>query len=484
WRMRVALAAVLFSEPDLLLLDEPTNYLDLEGVIWLESYLARYPHTVIIISHDRDLLNVAVNTIVHLDRGKLNAYRGGYDQFERKRREKQALDLKLKKKQDDARRHMEAFVERFRYKASKARQAQSRIKMLERMEPIVALIDDQVRPFHLPNPTKRLAPPIIAMEDASVGYAPGKPVLRGLDIRIDDDDRIGLLGANGNGKSTLAKLISARLSNESGRVKRAHKMDIAYFAQHQLDELHPKASAYEHIRALMPDATEAQVRSRTAQLGFGADKAETPAEKLSGGEKARLQLGIATFHGPHLLILDEPTNHLDADSRDALVEALNDYEGAVILISHDRRLIERTVDRLLLVHGGTVEPYDGDMDDYRRFLLDARKAGDDPSAKADDTASVSAAERRRETARRRQELDPIRKEVKALEKEMEALISQIRKFDALLADPTLFASDPERGADVSRDRARTADRLEEAELRWIELSETVEKALAEIAGEA
>ncbi len=484
WRMRVALAAVLFAEPDLLLLDEPTNYLDLEGVMWLEAYLARYPHTIVVISHDRDLLNGAVNTIVHLHKRKLTAYRGGYDQFERKRREQQALDLKLKKKQDAARRHMQAFVDRFRYKASKARQAQSRIKMLEKMEPIVALVDDQVRPFHLPNPGKRMAPPIVQMTEASVGYEPGKPVLRDLTLRIDDDDRIGLLGANGNGKSTLAKLISGRLTTDSGRMKPLHKLQISYFAQHQLDELNPGDSAYDHVRALMPDATIAQVRSRTAQMGFGADKADTPAEKLSGGEKARLQLGIATFNGPHLIILDEPTNHLDADSREALVDALNTYEGAVIIISHDRHLLERTVDRLWLVDGGTVAPYEGDLDDYRRFLLNLRKAGGDrPTAtKTVSEPTISAAARRRETAKKRESLAPMRRDIEALEAEIAQLDTDIASYDRTLADPDVFSKDPANGAAIAKSRADAVARREEAEHRWLMLSDTLEQALAEIAG--
>ncbi|HET7714258.1 MAG TPA: ABC-F family ATP-binding cassette domain-containing protein, partial [Bauldia sp.] len=311
WRMRVALAAVLFSEPDLLLLDEPTNYLDLEGTMWLESYLARYPRSVLLISHDRDLLNTAVECIVHLDQGKLVYYRGNYDSFERQRRERQALQLKLKKKQEDQRRHMEAFVERFRYKASKARQAQSRLKALARLEPIAAITDESVAPFTFPDPQKRMAPPIVTMEGASVGYVPGKPVLDRLNLRIDDDDRIALLGANGNGKSTFAKLIAGRLEPSGGRFRRAHNLAVAYFAQHQLDELNPAWSPYDHVRGLMADATEAQVRARTGAIGFAKGKMDTPARDLSGGEKARLLLGLATFHGAHLLILDEPTNHLD-----------------------------------------------------------------------------------------------------------------------------------------------------------------------------
>jgi ATP-binding cassette subfamily F protein 3 len=340
WRMRVALAAVLFTEPDLLLLDEPTNYLDLEGTLWLEAYLTRYPRTVIVISHDRDLLNRAVDTIVHLDQGKLTLYRGGYDSFERQRREKQALLASHIRKQEEQRKHMQEFVDRFRAKASKARQAQSRLKALAKLEPIAALVDESVMPFRFPDPVKPLAPPIVAMEGTAVGYEPDKHILSRLSLRIDDDDRIGLLGSNGNGKSTFAKLIAGRLPHASGSFRRDPRMQVAYFAQHQLDELNPARSAYDHVRDLMPDVPEAKVRARTGALGFVRAKMDTPAKDLSGGEKARLLMGLATFSGANLLILDEPTNHLDIDSREALVQALAEFSGAVSLISHDRHLVE------------------------------------------------------------------------------------------------------------------------------------------------
>ena len=475
WRMRIALAAVLFSEPDLLLLDEPTNYLDLEGVMWLETYLARYPHTVLVISHDRDLLNTAVDTIIHLENGKLSAYRGGYDRFERQRLERQALNLKLKKKQEDERRRIQGFIDRFRAKATKARQAQSRIKLLEKMQPISAMVDAAVVPFDIPNPAKALSPPIVAMEEASVGYAPGAPVLSALNLRIDQDDRIGLLGSNGNGKSTFAKLLTGRLASDSGRIKRSHKMEVAYFAQHQLDELRPSESPYDHVRSLMPDATEAQIRARTAQLGFGPDKADTATEKLSGGEKARLLIGLATFHGPHLLILDEPTNHLDADSRDALIQALNVFEGAVILISHDRRLIEATTDRLWLVSNGTVAPFEGDMEEYRRFLLDSRK-GDrsDKPKEAPKEPSLSKEEKRKLLAKRRAELAPLKKEIDTLDKTIIATEKRIAAIDNALADPDLFTKDPEKGAVLSKERADMVASLNKAEEKWLAKSEKYE----------
>ena len=315
WRMRVALAAVLFAEPDLLLLDEPTNYLDLEGTLWLEDYVRRYPHTVIVISHDRDLLNKAVSSIVHLDRKKLTFYRGSFDQFERQKAQAEELQMKMRAKTEARRKHMEAFVERFRYKASKARQAQSRLKALERMGTIEAVIEDHVQGFRFPQPEKQVASPIITLEGVSVGYAPGAPILGRLNLRLDNDDRIALLGANGNGKSTFAKLISGRLAPEDGRMQVAPNLRIGFFAQHQLDDLVPGDSAVAHVRRLMPDAPEAKVRARVAQMGLATEKMDTPARDLSGGEKARLLMGLATFDAPNLLILDEPTNHLDIDSR-------------------------------------------------------------------------------------------------------------------------------------------------------------------------
>src|SRR3954453_21719705 len=381
WRMRVALAAVLFAEPDLLLLDEPTNYLDLEGTLWLYDYLARYPHTVLIISHDRDLLDTAVDHILHLDRGKLSVYRGGYSSFARQLAEKQALQAKLWVKQEAERKHLQAFVDRFRAKASKARQAQSRVKRLAKLEPIAALVEDETLAFQLPSPERPLSPPLVAMEGVAAGYGERK-VLERLNLTLLPDDRIALLGSNGNGKSTFCKLLAGRLDPLGGEFKRSAKLKAAYFAQHQLDELNPKASAFDHARALMPDAPEAKVRARCAAFSFPGQNADTPVSSLSGGEKARLLTGLAAFEGPHLLILDEPTNHLDIDSRAALMEAINDYEGAVILVSHDRFLIEACADRLWLVAGGSVRPFDGDMDDYRRLVLSGEAEPQSRSAAA------------------------------------------------------------------------------------------------------
>jgi ATP-binding cassette subfamily F protein 3 len=477
WRMRVALAAVLFSEPDLLLLDEPTNYLDLEGTLWLENYVARYPHQVLLISHDRDLLNKAVDSIVHLDRGKMTYYSGGYDSFDRQRREAMILQEKAKEKQDAQRKHMQAFVDRFRYKASKARQAQARLKMLERMEPIAALTEESSKPIHFPDPEGRLAPPIIKLEGVSTGYGDTK-ILSRLTLNIDTDDRIALLGANGNGKSTFAKLISNRLAAMDGDITKASKLKIAFFAQHQLDELRPEESAVAHVRALMPDAPEAKVRARVARFGLPTDRQETPAKDLSGGEKARLLLGLATFDGPHLLILDEPTNHLDIDSREALVMALNDYQGAVVLISHDRHLVEACADRLWLVADGRVEPYDGDMEDYKRLILQgpeaAQKARDKAAAAEADAAT--AQEKRREAAQKRSQLKPLKQKIDAAEKEMARLQEKIAKIDDMLADPEFFQTDPDRAAKFAKERAFCEKKLVKTEEDWLELSAEFEEA--------
>src|SRR6478752_1617115 len=395
WRMRVALAATLFAAPDLLLLDEPTNYLDLEGTLWLEDHLANYPRTVIVISHDRDLLDTSVDQILHLDRGKLTLYKGTYSSFEEQRATREMLDAKHAKRQADERKRLQAFVDRFKAKASKARQAQSRVKMLERMKPVTALVTRDVHEISFPKPEKTLSPPIIAVDDVAVGYDPKKPVLNRVTLRIDNDDRIALLGANGNGKSTLVKLLANRLAPFSGTITRAEKISIAYFAQHQLDELNEDGSPYDHVRKLMPDAPETKVRGRTGAIGFSGKAGDTLVRSLSGGEKARLLLGLATFFGPNMIILDEPTNHLDIDSRAALAEAINDFPGAIIMVSHDRYLIDACADALWVVADGTVTTYDGDLDDYRRSVLSSRGQRDTRSKRDD------AREAPREPARRK-----------------------------------------------------------------------------------
>ena len=370
WRMRVALAAVLFAKPDFLLLDEPTNYLDLEGTIWLENFLVKYPYTVLIVSHDKDLLNRSVNAILHLDQKKLTLYQGNYDNFDNQRRAKIEQQVAAKKKQDREREHMQSFVDRFKAKASKAKQAQSRVKALERMKPIAEIVGDSVASFNFPTP-EELSPPIVRMENASVGYD-GKAILRGLDLRIDQDDRIALLGANGQGKSTLSKLIAGRLDIMSGNMHCSNKLRIGYFAQHQVDELYLDETPIQHLMRERPTETPAKIRARLASGGLGPDAHETVVGKLSGGQKARLSMLLATLDAPHLIILDEPTNHLDIQSREALVHALTAYNGAVILVSHDSSLVELVADRLWLVKDGAVKPYHDDMDAYRRMLLSER----------------------------------------------------------------------------------------------------------------
>jgi ATP-binding cassette, subfamily F, member 3 len=471
WRMRVALAATLFAAPDLLLLDEPTNYLDLEGTLWLQDHLATYQSTMIVISHDRDLLDNAVNQILSLENKQLTLYRGGYSDFERLRRERMMLDQKMVKKQEAQRKHLQAFVDRFRAKATKARQAQSRLKMLAKLEPISALVLDDVRPIHFPEPDKLLSPPIIATDGVSVGYDE-RVVLSGLSLRIDNDDRIALLGSNGNGKSTLVKLLASRLAPMHGDVTRAANLRVAYFAQHQLDELEPQGSPYDHVRRLMPDMPEAKVRARVGAIGFSGQAGDTKVEKLSGGEKARLMLGLATFNAPHLVILDEPTNHLDIDSRGALMEAINDFPGAVILVSHDRYLLEACADRLWLVAGGRVTPFDGDLDDYTRLVL----SGDAEKSVAKPPPQQDRAEMRRAAAEKRAETAPLRKRIADAELKLAQLNKQLARLDATLGDGTLFTTDPARAAELSKTRADVAKAIEAAEEDWLAASAALETA--------
>ncbi len=478
WRMRVALAAVLFSEPDLLLLDEPTNYLDLEGTLWLEDYVRRYPHTVIVISHDRDLLNTAVNSIIHLDQKKLTFYRGGYDQFERQKTEADELQTKAKVKNEAARKHLQSFIDRFKAKASKAKQAQSRVKALERMGTVASVIEDHVQPITFPEPEKQPASPIIAISGGAVGYEPGKPILKNINLRIDADDRIALLGSNGNGKSTFAKFISGRLKAESGEIKLAPSLKIGFFAQHQLEDLVPSDTPVEHVRRLMPGAPEAKVRARVAQMGLATEKMATAAKDLSGGEKARLLMGLAAFHAPNLLILDEPTNHLDIDSRRALIAALNDYEGAVILISHDRHLIEATVDRLWLVNNGTVSPFEGDMEEYRSLIVSSGKKKDEKDKPEPVADQASKADQRKLAAERRASLAPLRKKINDIEAETKKLEKLIATLDAELGDPALYEKSPAKAADKVKQRGEAAAKLSAAEEQWLELSAEYEEAMA------
>jgi ATP-binding cassette subfamily F protein 3 len=472
WRMRVALAAILFAAPDLLLLDEPTNFLDLEGVLWLEDFLRRYRGTVIIVSHDRDLLDRTAEFILHLERGKLTLYAGNYQTFVETREARRALDVATAKKQEVAREHMQAFVDRFRYKQSKARQAQSRIKMLARLKPIEIPLDEQIAPVRLPEPVAA-SPPLLTLEKVAVGYEPQRAVLQKLSLRIDPDDRVALLGKNGNGKSTLAKLLAGRLDAQSGTVTRARKLTVGYFAQHQLDELDGLLTAIETLAHLRPKLADRQLRTQLGGFGLSGDKALTPVAQLSGGERARLMLAIATLDRPNLLVFDEPTNHLDIDAREELLRALNDFSGAVVLVSHDRRLVEATVDRLLLVADGTAKIYDGDLDAYRAELLSP-----EPQPRTGDASNRNRG-LRRERTERRLGLKPLRDRAAAAEKEIAKLTREIAEIDTVLAHGRLFADDPASAAEMTKQRAAAARSLSDAEHRWLEASQAYEDALNE-----
>lgn len=466
WRMRVALAGVLFSQPDLLLLDEPTNYLDLEGALWLEAYLQKYPHTVIIISHDRGLLNRAVQGILHLDQKKLTYWTGPYDQFARQMAERRAVLQAEAKKQEARRAHLQSFVDRFKAKASKAVQAQSRIKMLEKMTPITAPEDAKRVVFTFPAP-EELSPPIINMEGAAVGYG-GPPVLKKLSLRIDQDDRIALLGRNGEGKSTLSKLLAGKLPALEGRFTRSSKLRIGYFAQHQVDELHIDETPLQHIQRLRPDEGQPRLRARLAGFGLMADQAETQVGRLSGGQKARLSLLLATIDAPHLLILDEPTNHLDMESREALVQALTEYSGAVILVSHDMHLLSLVADRLWLVKGGAVTPYNEDLEAYRRMLL----AGDEEVKVA-----PKAVEKPKKASR--DEILALRAEVRKCEDRLAKINDMRDKLAKKLADPELYDSSRIGELETwNRKYAEVMEALDKAEALWLSAQDRLEQAEA------
>ncbi|MCQ9154781.1 ABC-F family ATP-binding cassette domain-containing protein [Acidomonas methanolica] len=476
WRMRVALATALFLNPDLLLLDEPTNHLDLEATIWLETWLKSFPGAAIIVSHDRSLLDNTVHAIAHLDRGKLSLTPGGYDEFVRIRTEQALQQTRAAERIAAQRAHMQSFVDRFRAQATKARQAQARIKALERLPQIDSVIEDTPMRFAFPEPSP-LPPPMLSMERVTVGYD-GRPVLRNLSLRLDLDDRIALLGQNGRGKSTFAKLLAGRLAPMSGTLSHSPRLRIGYFAQHQTDELVMSDTPIDHMARLMPQAVPAAVRSQLARFGLDAARAETKVSDLSGGEKARLLLALATRDAPHLLLLDEPTNHLDLDARDALIRALSEFAGAVVLISHDPHLVEAVADRLWLIEDGAIQPFDGDMDAYRGWLLDrARKAAADQRETTLRPADTERRASRRDRAELRRTQAPLRKEAKAAEALLEQILAEKRKIETRLADPVLYGTG--ESAEIARLNSRLAAlsaQERQAEDRWLEIQTELEDA--------
>jgi ATP-binding cassette subfamily F protein 3 len=472
WRMRVALAAALFAEPDLLLLDEPTNYLDLEGALWLESRLKKYPHTAVIISHDREILNNSCDHILHLADGKLTIYTGGYDSFERQREEKARLQEANKAKVDAQRAHLQAFVDRFRAKASKATQAQSRLKMLQKLPPVSSVVAEHVAPFILPSPERPLAPPLLRLEGVSAGYDE-TPILKHLNLRLDLDDRIGLLGVNGAGKSTFAKLIAGALKPQSGEFTRSARLKVGWFHQHQIEALNPKDTPLDIIRTVMPEASEASRRARLAQYGLGHQKVETTVDSLSGGERARLLLNLVALEAPHLLILDEPTNHLDIDSRRALLDALNEYEGAVILITHDRSLMELVADRLWLASDGSIAPFDGDMDDYAKFVIDrAKQAGKAPTQVR--AAAPVEAPKPPPPPKTKVPTGTARRRAESAEAALARATAAVAELDKALTDPKVFTDNPAKAAELGRKREQAQVALDKAEQEWLEAVEAYE----------
>ncbi len=483
WRMRVALAALLFPQPDLLLLDEPTNHLDLEATLWLEGFLRSYPGTLLLVSHDRNLLNRVAKRIVHLEDLKLVSYTGNYDRFERTRRERLERHAALQKRQMAQRRHIQAFVDRFRYKASKARQAQSRLKALARMEPIATVIEQRTVDLAFPEPGV-LAPPLMTLEGVSAGYQSASPVLSGLDLRLDPDERVALLGANGNGKTTFLRLLSGALAPQGGGIVRSSKLRVGYFAQDQAEQLDPCTTALNLVAGLLPKARESQQRAHLGSFGLTGDRALIEVGRLSGGEKARLVFALNSCTSPHLLLMDEPTNHLDVDTRQALVQAINDFPGAVVLVSHDSHLIELIADRLWLVAEGTITPFDGDLDDYRRLLLEQRReeraaarrrpgSGHDG---AQETArnGLKPKDRRRAAAAARDAQASLRRAARDAETRVEELTKACRELEAQLADPAAYDGDGQRLEDLQMRYGTLRRTLSEAETRWLSAQQALE----------
>ena len=477
WRMRVALAAALFRQPDFLLLDEPTNHLDLEAVMWLESYLASYPKTLMVISHDRELLNKCIDHVLHVENKELKAYTGTYDMFERERAERMSNQQKLHEKQMAQKQKMEAFIARFKAKASKATQAQSRLKALEKMDIVDAVMADRSFRFNFPR-VEELPPPLLTINHADVGYVAGAPVIRGVHERLDMDDRIALLGANGNGKSTLIKLIAGRLEPLAGEVQKSSKLRIGYFSQHQADELDLEETPYQALARLMAGKKEADVRAKLGQFGFGKELADNRIGNLSGGEKARLLFAFMCHHAPHVLLLDEPTNHLDMDAREALVQALNNYEGTVIIVSHDPSMVERVADRLWLVADGQCRPFDGDLSDYRRHVMEQRrkeKRENKSAAKAAEANAQPAGPSKEEKAARKKKYPELFKQVEQAEKTLANLNSKRKKLETEMAAPT-FYDNADKAQDTQHAYGQLLKQIDEQEATWLSAQEAYDTA--------
>jgi ATP-binding cassette, subfamily F, member 3 len=476
WRMRVALGAILFAEPELLLLDEPTNHLDLEAALWLERFLRNYRRTLILVSHDRRFLNAVTTVTLHLQSGKLNAYAGGFDAYLRARTEAARRLEVLAQRERSERQRLQAFVDRFRAKASKARQAQSRLKALARLEPIVLSAEEPPAHIDFPDPP-RLSPPLIALDRVAVGYVPGKPVLSRLDLRLDPEDRIALLGANGNGKTTLARLLAGRLAPMTGMVTRSPKLACGFFAQHQIEDMQPEASGFDHLSALMREAPPQMVRARLGRFGFGQEKAFVAVGDLSGGERARLNLALVTHDAPSLLILDEPTNHLDIEAREALVQAINEFPGAVVLVTHDWHLLELVADRLWLVADGTARPFEGDLSDYERQISEGDRSGS--GARTIDSEPDSRRIGRRLAAERRRELEPLRQSARRAEETIARLNKERETLDRALAQPHSPKSNGFALSDALKRRAELVRLIERAEVDWLAAEEAIERGSRE-----